>query len=264
MPSIDRGNAYAVLSSDWTGLSPHLIASFYPVRRVVDGAQIRWEREPNSVEVRAPITDGNLDQTANWTSPFENATADAKISALSSMLQAGGFDAIVNALQQAVTRDSTAATLVSAASDQLASVQGRTAVTKLNSTQIFSGMPPLKVTLTAHFRALRDSKAEVGEPMDQLFAWALPKKLATQGLVGNILAGAQQGAVRTMYPSEAPQIIGVQYADMLIMPLVIEGIPRPLTGQRDRDGRLISAQVTMTLGTLTAIDKDDWTGMRMP
>jgi hypothetical protein len=55
----------------------------------------------------------------------------------------------------------------------------------------------------------------------------------------------------------------MQYADMLIMPLVIEGIPRPLTGQRDRDGRLISAQVTMTLGTLTAIDKDDWTGMRM-
>jgi hypothetical protein len=54
----------------------------------------------------------------------------------------------------------------------------------------------------------------------------------------------------------------LQYADMLIMPLVIEGIPRPLTGPRDKFGRIISAQLAITMGTLTAIDKEDWAAMR--
>jgi hypothetical protein len=262
VPGIDRGNAYPVLSSDWTGLSRHLIASFFPVRRIVEGTDVRWEREPNSIEVQAPLTEGQLDQTANWTSPFENQTADAKLSSLSSMLQIGGFEAILNSLQEVVGKDGYVGGKLNSASKALLTLQGKSAVTKLNSTQIFSGMPPLKITATAHFRALLDADAEVRRPMQQLMEWALPKKLSAQGLVGNALASDKELGWRTVYPSEAPQIIGMTYADCLFVPMVIENMPQPLTNPRDRDGRMLHAAITFTLGSLTALDKDDWAATR--
>jgi hypothetical protein len=261
MPEQATGAANPVLSSDWTGLSRHLIASIFPVRRVVEGTTVRWEREPGSVEVQAPITDGSLEQTANWTSPFENQTADAKLSSLSSMFQTGGFEAILNALQQAVGADSFLGGQIGQANAQLKTLEGRTAVTKLNSTQVFSGMPPMRINVTAHFRALFNAVAEVERPMRQLMAWAQPKKLSTQGLVGNALDSSQEKGWRTVYPSEAPQILGMTYADMLIRPIVIETIPYPLTGPRDSNGHLLVGSMTLAMATLTALDKDDWAGM---
>ena len=265
MPSIDRlsaGSANQVLSSDWTGLSRYLIASFFPVRRVVDGTNIRWERVADSAEVQAPLTDGTAEQVQNWHSPFESQSADAKLSSLSSLFQIGGFEAILNAVQRVIPRAEALDGTLSAAQHQLQTLEGRTAVTKLNSTQVYSGSPPLKITITAHFRALTDPLAEVVRPMDQLMAWSLPKKLATQGLVGNLLDEAGEAGVRTVWPSETPQIIGMAYGGMLFKPLVIELMPYQLTTPRDIKGRPISGQLTMTLATLTAIDKDDWADFR--
>ena len=50
----------------------------------------------------------------------------------------------------------------------------------------------------------------------------------------------------------------MQYADMQLLPLVIEAMPYPMTGPRGKDGSLLSAQVTMQLSTLSAIDVRDW------
>lgn len=262
MPGIDRGTAYPVLSSDWTGLSRHLIASFFPVRRIVEGVNVRWEREPDSVEVQAPLTDGTIDQTANWTSPFEAQSIDTKLSSVSAMLQSGEVQVILNSLAQLVGRENVVGQTLTSGGQQVATLAGLSGVTKLNSTQIFSGMPPLKITATAHFRALYDPFSEVQQPMDQLMAWTLPKKLAAQGLVGNTIDPNQKLGLRTVYPSEAPQIIGMTYADALFMPMVFESMPQPLTGPRDRHGRMLSAQLTFTIGSLTAIDKADWKATR--
>jgi hypothetical protein len=115
------------------------------VRRVLEGANARWEREPGSLEVRAPITGGSLEQTANWVFPFESQTVDAKLSSLSSVFQVGGFEAMLNSLQQYLPADSFLGGSIDVATQQLKTL-GRTGVTKLNSTQVFSGMPPLKIT----------------------------------------------------------------------------------------------------------------------
>jgi hypothetical protein len=268
MPSIDRlyptpprGNDKPLMSN-WDGLSPHLLAHFYPVVRKVEGTTVLWQRDPDGAEVIAPITDGQVEQRANWLSPFENQTPDARLSSLSAMFQSAGFIPLLNAFQQYLQAQGIQSPLLDSAKNQLTTLEGRTAVTKLNSTQIFSGMPPLTITVTAHFRALYDSSAEVEDPMHQLMAWAAPKKLAQQGIVGNTIDSNTRGAVRTIYPSEAPQIIAMQYANMLLKPLVIEAIPYELTGPRDSDGRLIRAAVTMTLQTLMAMDKDDWAAFR--
>jgi hypothetical protein len=124
-------------------------------------------------------------------------------------------------------------------------------------------MPPMRVNVTAHFRALFDPLAEVEKPMSQLMAWTLPKKLSQQGLVGNALDSSQEKGWRTVYPSEAPQIIGMQYADKLIKPLVIESSRTTSPGPRDKNGRLICGLMSMSLATLTALDKDDWAAFRL-
>jgi hypothetical protein len=247
------------LSSDWTGLSKHLIATFYPVQQIPGSKDaLAWERKPDTPEVRAPLTEGTIEQTANWTSPFENQTADAKLGTFSAMLQSGGFSPALQALAALFPKDSVGSGLVNGLNKTLDDLRGKTSITKLNSVQIFTGMPPMKVNVTAHFRALRDSKQEVELPLSQLVEWSLPKQLSNSGIATKVIEGAKSGLVESLYSGDAPQIIGMQFANMLFIPLVIESVSRPLTGPRDRYGYLTSAQVTLSLSTLTALDQSDW------
>lgn len=262
MPSIDRlpnhssGNTVNVLSSDWTGLSRHLIASFFPVRKAGEGPDARWERVPDSVEVHAPLTDGAIEQVQNWNSPFEQTGVDTKLSTFSAMLQTGGFGAILNALGQNFEKDSAAGQALGQVNGELAKLAGVSGVTKLNSTQVFTGSPPLKLTFTAHFHAIFDAKSEVMVPLNMLMSWALPKKLAQDGVLPNVVRNGV--SVRTVYASEAPQIIGMLYANQLFKPMVIESVSRPLTAPVDREGQHISVALQMTIASLTALDREDW------
>jgi hypothetical protein len=85
-------------------------------------------------------------------------------------------------------------------------------------------------------------------------SWAFPQELAADG---PILTLAKLGDP-SMYPSRIPQIIGMQYANMQLMPLVIEGAPYPLGGPRDKNGSLLSAQTALQISTLAALDARDW------
>jgi hypothetical protein len=260
VPSIDRlsnaapGNT--VLSSDWTGLSRHLLAVFFPVQKAGEGPDARWERVPDSVEVQAPITDGQIEQTQNWNSPFEQTGLDAKLSSFSAMLQTGGFAAILNALGQNFEKGSAGAQAIGQINGELGKLAGLSGVTKLNSTQVFTGSPPLKLSFNAHFRALFDANSEVQAPINMLTSWALPKKLAQDGVLSKVVRDGL--SVRTVYASEAPQIIGMLYANQLFKPMVIEAVSRPLTAPMDRDGRYISVSLQMTIASLTALDREDW------
>ena len=73
----------------------------------------------------------------------------------------------------------------------LAQFEGRTGITKLNSTQVFNGMPPVKIQVTALFRAWRDSMKEVEAPFNKLMEWALPIELSKDG---SVLARAAETA----------------------------------------------------------------------
>lgn len=254
-----------VLSSDWTGLSPHLIASFYPVKRIVSGdgkRTVGWARDFTEPEVQAPITEGQLDAAMTWHSPFENSGADQQFSAISALMQTGAITPLLTMLQDVVGNATSGTGALSAAAKSAADaskrLEGRTSMTKLNSTQTFNGMPPLKLSLTAHFRALRDARAEVANPLNQLIRWALPQELAQDGPVLELIRGGDP----SLYPSKIPMVIGMQYADMQLLPLVIESVPYPLSGPRDRSGNLLSAQVALQLSTLAAIDAADWNGFQ--
>lgn len=253
--AVSQTGTSPALSSDWTGLSGHLIASFFAVKRRTsdDKNTIRWERDMSQPEVLAPLSDGNIETTLNWHSPFENVGPDQKFSSLSALLQSGGFNSALEALQKLLPSNE----VLASNAKRIADFEGRSSLTKLNSTQTFTGMPPIKISLTAHFRAFKNSQVEVRAPMDQLMSWALPKKIAEDGPVASAL-----NLSNGIFTSYVPQIIGLKYGDMLWAPLVIESMPYPLTGPRDASGTITHASITMQIATLTALDKDDYANVR--
>jgi len=240
-----------VLSSEWGELNPRLLARFFEVQKKdsEDKKTVMWERVPDSIEVRAPLSVGSVEVAMNWQSPFENVGPDQKFSTLSAMLQTGSFTHIMQQAQAQFPGTD----VFDGAVQGFRAPEGRSNMTKLNSTQVFNGAPPLKINITAHFRAYKDAKAEVRDPLNQLMAWTLPKKIAPDGM----LAAAVRGEL-SVFPSEVPQILAMQYGDILFMPVVIEALPYPLVGPRDPDGILTTAEVALQVSTLSAIDRQDW------
>lgn len=240
------------LSSIWEGLSPHLIASFYPVERV--GQTRDWQMVPDAPVVRTPLMECSLDVSLNWQSPFENAGQSAMPS-LKAMLSSG-------AIQPWVGGDPGGA-----ASKFVGKFEGRTGITKLNSTQVFSGMPPIKFSVVALFRAWRDAAREVEAPIDQLMKWALPVELASDGALMALLEGVKEAAqgkpldeaaAHALLPSLAPTKLAMRYKNRTYSPLVIESIGLPLDSPVTSDGRYAHMKVPMTICSLAAIDRKDW------
>lgn len=258
-----------VLSSIWTGLSPHLLARFYPVKRDSND-KAAWGRSTGTrkidgdpsfsvddgFEVQAPITDANREYTFGWHSPFENAGSGSLFPTLSSLLQSGTVAQMAQSItgNQQSDEDSAMAKLAAT----LQSAEGRTGITKLNSTQVFLAMQPVKIPMTLHFRALVDPKREVQDPIVQLLEWSLPQYLAKDGVIANAIKNSDKGIdIQTVLPSLAPQLIAFQYADTTMLPMVVENVSEPLTTPRNIQGYQISTSVQITLSSLSALDRSD-------
>lgn len=228
------------ISSKWGGLSKHLIASFYEVDR-------NGKRVNPDVTVKAPLTESNFEVSLNWQSPFENQ-ANIESSTLQQLVQSGAIQPPLQKVDNAIgTKLSTLA----------ASVEGRTSVTKLNSTQVFVGEQPAKFNVTAIFRAWEDPQTEVHDPFNQLMKWALPIELAKDGLLLSRLA--TDGLSSSVpFPSKSPTLIAVKYKDCTYWPLVIESIAKDTNAPVDKNGKFVELSVPMSLTTLTAIDRQDW------
>lgn len=253
-PSLDGNN----LSSLWDGLSPHLIARFYEVAKIGEDAWGRTEKtDPKTV--LAPLTEANMEVVLNWQSPFEQAGPESKAPALMAMLQSGALQPVVDALTDRKSKEQGSAQ--QQADSFLSQFEGRTGITKLNSTQVFNGMPPVRLDVTVLLRAWRDPQQEVEAPFNKLMEWALPIELSKDG---SVLARAAQsirgemGFVEALMPSRAPTRIAMQYKGRIYAPLVIESIGKPLSAPVDQNGRYVELLVPLRLCTLTALDRKDW------
>ncbi len=255
-PSLDKN----ALSSLWDGLSPHLIASFYEVGKIGDAwGEVTNKTDPKTVF--APLTEASMEIALNWQSPFEQAGPESKAPALMAMLQSGALQPIIDSLFGKTKGDEGGATAQQKSNDFLRQFEGRTGITKLNSTQVFNGMPPVKIQVTALFRAWRDPATEVEEPFNKLMEWALPVELSKDG---SILARAAQtskgdmGYIEALMPSRAPVCIAMKYKGRIYSPLVIESIGQPMSSPVDKNGRYVELAIPLTLCTLTALDRKDW------
>jgi hypothetical protein len=251
----DATSGKTILKSDWTGLSDHLIAKFYPVERKksehkdANGNNTYiWQPIQSEPEVWAPISDGSIDTAFNWHSAFEGVGADQKWSAISALLQTGALKPLADLADQYL--------LKGIAEKATTTFEGKTSVTKLNSTQVFTGLPPATITFTAHFRAYADPSAEVAAPVNQLMMWAHPQELAQDGF----LLEAAQGKLQGLYPSKIPRILAMKYAGSTYLPLVLDGLPVALTPPRDAQGRMLAQSVSIKLQSLSSLDARDWQG----
>ena len=254
-------DAQNTLSSLWDGLSPHLLATFYEVKKQESGGWAKTSDCDKKI-VKAPLTDASMEIALNWQSPFEQAGPESKAPALMAMLQSGALQPFVNALTGGTPADGSAQ---QKSNEFLSQFEGRTGITKLNSTQVFTGMPPVKIQVTALFRAWRDSLSEVEAPFDKLIEWALPIELSEDGsMLARAIEAAkgQKAAIDALMPSKSPTRIALQYKGRTFSPLVIESIGMPLNSPIDSNGRFVELAVPMTLCTLTALDRKDWSNAR--
>lgn len=238
------------LTSKWDGLSPHLLASIWPVERA--GASHNWQKIEGTPSIKAPLIDANVEMVMGWKSPFEDAGGDRVIPGISSMLRSGALQPWSNSKEGSQT---------------LSNFEGRTGITKLNSTQIFEGMQSIKITATALFRAWSDPASEVMAPVQQLIQWALPQELAPDGPILSLLNAAKewvegkpldQAIAKGMLPSISPSKLALQYKGVLYSPMVIESIGYPIGSPVDSRGRYVELAIPLTICSLAAIDRDDW------
>ena len=257
-----------VLSSKWgggvaedgkkIGLSDHLLASIFSVKP--NG------KSDDGPVVVGPLTDTNIELTANWQSPFEHAGAESKAPAIMAMLQSGSLESYLQAIFGKAT-DGDKGILNSAlrAVENFSSqAQGRSGMTKLNSTQIFTGAAPIKITGTIHFRAYDDPDKEVQQPIDQLARWVLARDLAKSGSIVSLIDRLRdgQGFVKALLPSEAPQMLALKYGGYTFSPLVLESVGRQLTVPMTSKGEPLNIAIPFTMSSLTALDGEDWSRAR--
>ena len=209
------GGVFSTLLAEgnsWGNLNPKLLANIYPCD--ADGVVI--VSEANNV-VRAPITDATFEATLNWQSPFEAPGPESKAPSLMAMLQTGHLATVIGALQAVnpIQNETINGVLNDSANQakQLAKdLEGRTGITKLNSRQVFSGMPPIRIPVTLHLRAMTDPVREVLEPYRWLLRWALPQELAEDGILTEVIASTgspNSSIIRAMFPSKAPMMVAM-------------------------------------------------------
>jgi hypothetical protein len=259
------------LSSQWLGLSRHLLAAFYEIKR--DGKDAAgsdvWVRADPRVSVEAPLSESSIEATLNWQSPFEHAGSESKAPMLMAMLQSGALQPLVDAVVKAGTATGAGAGIAADAqkksSEFLKQFEGRTGITKLNSVQVFTGMPPVKISVTAVFRAWADTEKEVEAPVAQLWLWALPVKLADNSTIlsrGVDVASGSGGWIDVLMPSMAPVTIAMRYKGRTYQPLVIESIGDPIGSPVTARGGYVEKAIPLTLSTLAAVDRKDWGNLR--
>lgn len=238
------------LSSLWDGLSPHLLATFYEVDR--EGKRPKGTED---ITVKAPLIDGTFSVSLQWSSPFEAAGAEAKAGTIVAMLQSGALQPMVDSLNLGKS-------INTKATEFLKGFEGRTGITKLNSTQVFNGMPPADIQCTLLFRAWKNPSREVMNPFDQLMSWALPQELAGQSTLlsrgADYISGKEKEFLNVLLPSKSPVMIAMVYKGRTYSPMVIESISNDLISPIDSSGDYVSLAVPLKLNSLTAIDRLDW------
>lgn len=258
---MERVGASVSMSSQWGSLHPDLIARFAPCNAL---------GEVLGSGFSAPIKEGSVEHSFNWTSPFEDMTPESKSAGLLAGLQSGVIPQVLDSAAAlfkdvAVVGEAAEAT-AKQASDLAKLAVGRTGITKINSRQVFNGNAPIKITANLLFRAYQDPQSEVVEPFAKLLSMAYPAEIAADNLQA-IEQGKAQGlsqmqlALVAMLPSQSPNFVSLTYKGETYKPLVIESIGKPLDAPYSTMGELF-LEVPITLATLTSWDGRDIAAMR--
>lgn len=251
--------------AQWGKINPDLLAQIYVIDK-------NGKSEKNGYRVVCAITEGTFEVGSEYSSPFD-ANPDQRLPTLMGMIQSGEFvSAVGTVAANAASSEggSLAGSIVAGAVSGIVSVakaagigdvgqaiqqlEGKTNLTKVNSTQIFVNTKPIDINVTLYFRAWRDAKKEVEEPVSYLEQWALPISLSTTGTAVNI---SEKGILGGLFPSEAPPFVALQYAKKTFLPFTLRNVSRPLVVERDSQMNALAYVITAQLSSRTAWDASD-------
>ena len=253
---IDTVSNSISMTSNWGSLHPDLIAQFAPCNA---------QGESLGQGFAAPIKEGSVEHSFNWSSPFENMTPESKSVGLMAGLQSGLIPQVLDSAA-ALFKDvpvvgEAAGAVAGKASDLTALATGRTGITKINSRQVFNGNAPIKISLTVLLRAYQDPQSEVVEPLQRLLQMAYPAQIALDNLQA-IEEGKAKGlkplelALVSMLPSSSPTFVSMTYKGETYKPLIVGSISKPLDAPYSTMGELF-LELPIQLETLNSWDARD-------
>lgn len=249
----------------WGSLSKSKIAEISLCKiNHLDGGKSEIVPVADSPIVEALLTEGELSIESQYQTPFENSNPESKLPTILAMIQSG--EALSAVGKVAGKEGNTIGNLLSGLGDVVnpivglfgfnslkeaaTSLEGRTNLTKVNSTQIFVSTAPVRMSLTLFFMALQDAKKEVEDQIMQLQQWALPIELSDSTALTNLAKGDY---ANVLFPSKVPPFISLTYSGKTYLPFVIESVSSPIVGPTDGNNRLTLA-VTMTIASRQAWD----------
>lgn len=202
----------------------------------------------NIGKVFALVLDSNLSQESTWSTPFENSNSENRAPSLLGSLQSG------------VASETASAFGLENLSAGLEKVSGRSSFTKVNSTQIYVSSQSAQIQMTLLFSAWSNPQAEVEIPLGLLHQMSVPVELSDKTLVQNVASGEQM-SIETFFPSIIPPKITLKYGGRTYKDLILQSFSRPLSGNMDKHGNLMQAEVQITLVGYQAWDGKDIASM---
>ena len=244
LPSNDTDPFYGVISK-------HKFAVFSECDK-----QGNWIADLPIVAVM--LTDGEKTIESNYQTPFDSSNPEHKMPTLMASLQTGELvEAIGNivgtngVLQAAADLTDP---LTSGIRNLAKSAEGKTNLTKINTTQVFTSTASIRISLSLFLIALRDPLVEVEHKIAQLEAWSLPKYLSSRGLAENI---SQNGVAEGIFSGVVPPFISISFHGKTYAPFVIESVSSPLNAPINEDGNRLNLAFNVNLLSRAAWDASD-------
>lgn len=197
-------------------------------------------------QVVATVIDAEMTLESQYSNPFENMNPEHKLPTLVGMLQSGdGADIAGTALSNVF-----GVQLSENTKESMNNFVGRSALTKINSTQIFVSSQPVTIPATLLFSTWENAKVEVEDQIKLLQQWSLPQELV-ESLIKEV---TENKSLESLFPSTAPPYVAVYYGGKRYFPMLISSCSAPLSAPMDNEGNRMQLQVQVTFLSRTAWD----------
>ena len=241
----------------WGYVSKHKFAEFNlcTMERDAETKEPIFSYDLSQPTIRAFLTDGDISFESQWQTPFENSNPELKMPMLMAGLQTGQTVASVGAVGGAVLGE-ISSTLVSAlqpVAEFAKSVEGKTNLNKVNTTQVFLSTASVHLNLSVFFIALKDARAEVENKLMYLQSWSLPAQLSQ----GTVLTDLADQGIDGLFSGLIPPYISVTTHGKTYMPFILQSVSAPIVAPIDKDGNRLSLTVNLSLISRAAWDAKD-------
>lgn len=241
----------------WGYVSKHKFAEFNlcTMERDAETKEPIFSYDLSQPTIRAFLTDGDISFESQWQTPFENSNPELKMPMLMAGLQTGQTVASVGAVGGAVLGE-ISSTLVSAlqpVAEFAKSVEGKTNLNKVNTTQVFLSTASVHLNLSVFFIALKDARAEVENKLMYLQSWSLPAQLSQ----GTVLTDLADQGIDGLFSGLIPPYISVTTHGKTYMPFILQSVSAPIVAPIDKEGNRLSLTVNLSMISRAAWDAKD-------